>query len=387
MAKLTNSDGTLFYDEKRKKWRLQISYYSSMGELKRKSFSGDTKAEVKKKKKQFERKIILNQITDTSNCTIVDLLNEAAQYDLAMGEIEEAAYIRRVFVINIIEQSNIGQLSITKIDEKIINDFLFSLKSQYSNSVIGKVYSAIKKAFKIAISKKIANYNPVDSPFVKKPKSNRKDTKVTAFTCEEQQQFLDALKRKVYPKDRINFKPILYIAIFTGMRMGEILALNPENIDLERNIIHVENTITRGLDYKPKVGSKTKTKTGERSVPINSQLHDILAEALADYIPNKDNLLFYNYKNNSPITTQSANDSFKRLCEKNNIQISGGQHILRHTFITRCIEADIPIEVIMQWAGHKDISTTINTYTDVFKRRNDKSMDKLSQYFDENLKI
>ena len=84
---------------------------------------------------------------------------------------------------------------------------------------------------------------------------------------------------------------------------------------------------------------------------------------------------------NQPISTQNVNCSFKRICKSIGIKPTGGQHLLRHTFVTRCIEADIPIDVIMHWVGHKDITTTMNTYADVLKNRSDKSFDKLTDYY------
>ncbi len=56
------------------------------------------------------------------------------------------------------------------------------------------------------------------------------------------------------------------------------------------------------------------------------------------------------------------------------------QHMLRHTFATRCIEAGIPAEVLQKLLGHKDIQTTINTYTTIFDKFRDKQIDKYVDY-------
>lgn len=167
--------------------------------------------------------------------------------------------------------------------------------------------------------------------------------------------------------------------------MGEICALTPNDIDLDNQVIHVRNTITRGLDYKATVGSKTKTPRGVRDVPINNYLVDVLKTVLDNYVENEDNLLFYNENMKRPVSTQQTNDYFHRLCKSAGLQTTGGQHTLRHTFATRCIEADIPPEVIMTWLGHTDISITINTYCDVFAKRQNKAIDMFSAYCNENL--
>lgn len=380
-----NGEGTIYFDTTVNKWRCQIYYTTPTGDRKRKGFTGKNKTEVRNKKKKFLEDLALGRITETSDCTIVDLLKEQAEYDFKIGEIKEAAYIRRYYTIDIIEQSSIGNVAICKLTEAKISDFLITLKSKYSNSTISKVYSSLSKAYKIAINKRLLTYNLMDSPFIKKPKADRQDRKVTAFTCEEQNIFLEALKKKRYQAKNIDYNSMFMIELFAGLRMGEICALTPQDIDLENNIIRVRNTVTRGIDYEVKIGDKTKTPRGVRDVPINPILVDTLKKVLKDFVKNKENLLFYNEKMDRPVSTQQANDYFHRLCNGAGLTIVGGQHILRHTFVTRCIEAGVSPEVIMRWAGHKDISVTINTYTDVFAKMHNKAIDKFTEYCNKNL--
>lgn len=380
-----NGDGTLYFDESCNKWRCQVSYNTPSGERKRKSFTGKTKTEVKNQKKKFLQDVALGRITDTSDCTAVDLLQESADYDYNFNIIQEAAYTRRLDTIRIIRLSAIGNVPLVKLNEAKINAFLLDIKSRYSNSTIGKVYSALSKAYKLAIDKKLLTYNLMDSPFIKRPKADKKDRKVFAFTCEEENIFLEALKHKKYKANSVNYVPLYLIELFAGLRMGEICALEKTDIDLEKNVIKVRNTVTRGLNYEVKIGDRTKTPRGVRDVPINPYLKNILKDVLDNYEDNKDNLLFYNKTLNRPVSTEQANNAFKRLCKSAGLKISGGQHLLRHTFATRCIEAEVPAEVLMRWMGHQDISITINTYCDVFAKMHNKAIDKFSAYCNENL--
>lgn len=380
-----NGEGTLYFDERSNKWRLQISYTAPNGELKRKSFTGKNKTEVRDKKKKFLQELALGRITQTTNCTVTDLLKESADYDFKIGEIQEAAYTRRLDTIKIIDKSEIGKTPITNLTEAKINSFLLDLKKRYSNSTIGKVYSAIGKAYKLAINKKLLTYNLMDSPFVKKPKADRKDRKVTAFTIEEQQIFIDALNKKKYKSNSINYNAIFYIALFSGMRIGEILALCPEDIDLKQKLIYVRNTITRGVNYEIKVGDRTKTRAGMRTIPINQFLEPVLIDVVNNYADNKDKLLFYNFAMDRPVSSQMANDAFKRLCKSANLEISGGIHLLRHSYATRAIESGMPSITLSRLLGHADISVTLNTYCDVFDKMSDTAIDKFTAYCTENM--
>ena len=69
------------------------------------------------------------------------------------------------------------------------------------------------------------------------------------------------------------------------------------------------------------------------------------------------------------------NSFFQRICEKAGVPAMG-QHSLRHTFATRCIEAGIQAVVLKKWMGHTDIHITLDTYTDVFDRMNNESTEK-----------
>lgn len=384
-TKRANGEGSIFFDEKNNRWRCQISYKLPNGVSKRKSFSGKNKTEVRNKKNKFIREITLGKVTDNSKVTIVELLRESAEYDRSINSIGDATYCRRLYTISIIEDSCIGDIPITTINESQINQLLLDIKSRYSNSVIRKVYSMISQGFKIAIHKRLLSYNLMDSPFIKKPQADREDTKITAFTVEEQTAFLKALDGKKQYINTADYKPMYLIELFAGLRMGEICALTPNDIDLEHNIIRVTNSVTRGVDYEPMVGTTTKTHNGVRDVPIQPILLPTLEDAISKYKANRHNLLFYNFKSDRPIVTQQTNSAFKRLCEKAQITISGGQHLLRHTFATRAIEAGVPAAVLKKWMGHSDISITLNTYCDVFDRMNDKAMDCFSDYLKSNL--
>lgn len=137
-------------------------------------------------------------------------------------------------------------------------------------------------------------------------------------------------------------------------------ALHIEDIDFKNKKIHINKTIARDEFFKDFIINTTKTKNGIREVPIN----DILMPKLKDYCKDKDGFLF---SHNRIISTGMVNSEIKRLCANNEI-IKGAvnTHMLRHTFATRCIESGMPAVVLAKILGHADISTTLNTYTDVF---------------------
>lgn len=114
-------------------------------------------------------------------------------------------------------------------------------------------------------------------------------------------------------------------------------------------------------------------------MPFIDNAEKVLREALDAMQPNPEGLIFYDHKKNGLLTTNQVNCFFQRICEKADIEYNG-QHALRHTFATRCIESGISVFVLKKWMGHTDIHVTLDTYADVFDSLNHKSMNMLQEY-------
>ncbi len=379
----SNGEGTIYFNENKKRWIVQITYVDIMGEKKRKSFSSFSKTEAINKKNLFIEQNAIGMIPAKSKLTIYGLLKNYIENEHDLNYIGDAAYTRKLHTLSIIEKDRISSIPISKIEDNDIINFLKSIVD-YSNSVISKVYSLLKKGFNLACEHKIIMFNPMEKSFIRKPNSTKLTKKVRAFTVEEEKAFLIAMKNYAPPKNSNNYKLQLLIALFTGMRMGEINALSINDIDFNSSIIHINKTITRGVNYEIIVGDTAKTPNRVRDIPMSSYVVSLFKEAVNNYRYNNEKLLFYNYNSNRPITTAQVNDAFKRFCTKNKIFSGTNQHMLRHTFATRCIEAGIEAEVLMKWLGHKDITTTINTYTDVFAKMHNKAIDRFTEYSKKN---
>lgn len=383
-----NGEGTLYYNESRQCWTLQHTFSDMNGQKYRKAFCGKTEKEVLKKYNQFLRDLATGKVKSKKQknvpITICMLVSDAFERDFKYNSFSEAAYVRKLHSLSVIEKHKIGNVPIRKINNALIDDFLISI-TYLSDSVIKKVYATLNYGFKLAVQQKIIYENPLDNPMFRRPTSKKVTKKIRAFTLGEQNLFTRALEDYKTHQDTCDYKLQLLIELYTGMRMGEINALSPSDVDLKNKVVHISRTITRGIDYKSKVGDRTKTEKGVRDVPLNKIAVSIFELALKEYKPNKYNLLFYNYKKDKVITTAQVNEFFKRVCLKAGIKGDVNQHMLRHTFATRCIEAGVDAFVLKDWLGHKDISVTLNTYCDVFAQLNHKQIDMLQDYADANL--
>lgn len=371
------SKGTL--QEKRPGYYEYRVYYTDVdNKKKRKSFSGRDTEELLMRADEF-----LRDIEDMRNgveklATIPQILRRRYELDYKNGYVQEPSYYRNIYSLRKIEENAIGKKPIAKITLLEIQDFLGTLKT-YSNSVIGKVYGQLILAYGEAVIADIVPKNLMLSRQIRCPKSAIPDKRIPALTSDEQKALVEALANHRKWGSRNEYSKQILIELYTGMRMGEINALRPEDIDFKKGMIHIRGTISMGIDNRMYRRDHTKTDAGMRDIPMNNLVRPILEQAIAEMKRNKEGVIFYDYNKNSVISTSQVNNFYRRICEKADIDFHG-QHSLRHTFATRCIEAGVKPVVLKNWLGHTNIHITLDTYADVYGSLNSASIETLEKY-------
>ena len=381
-----NGEGTIFKREIKGKtyWIAEytIEMYDKNGKRKRKTISGKTRQEVKLKLEKVITELNTNTYVDKSKITFYQIAKEFIDTGYEMNKLKASSYQRKLNTLKSISTHYIANMELQKITEKDLKDF-FAYITKYSNSTIAKIYGLVNNTFKIAVRRNILRFNFLDDQIeFSIPYSNNRDKKVSAFTIEEQKKLIIALKETT-----CRYKYQFLISLFTGMRMGEINALDLDDIDFENKIIHIRRTITRGLDERAMVGSYTKTKSGTRDIIMDSNVEAIFREYLSSsyYYKNDLHLLFCNSRKQC-ISTDATNMMFKYICEQYNIGNGSAmhQHMLRHTYATRCIESGMPASVLAKIMGHANVSTTLNVYCEVFDKFKQSHIDLSLNYLKEN---
>lgn len=387
------ANGTIYYSEKLSKWVGQFTAgRKDNGKLNRKSVYGSTRKEVKEKMTIALASVQNNSFIDKSNLTISELGKQLIDAKLESNIITESTYGRSLNTFNVIKKNSIGEMPIQKVETYQLQDFINNQKN-YANSYIDKIYKMLDNIFDEAVKMDIIFKSPMIN--VLKPKSIKNDKKIDALSIDEQKAFVSAL-------DDDTYKNIFLVALHTGMRIGEILALTPENIDFDKKLIHVTNTLTRDKNGRVVIGKTTKTYNSIRDIPITSILDPVLKDSIINYTSNSNNLLFCQ-PNGKIIAPSTIDTHFKKICKNVNVRViitkkkkeidangnvkfvnlktsTVNTHMLRHTYATRCIEAGVPAEVLQRLLGHKNISITINTYTTIFNKFKVTALDNYINY-------
>lgn len=390
MPKRANGEGSFYYREDKKIFELKFCIgRNKQGKLIRKSVYGKTKKECREKRDEILVKVKTNTYHEKTSTNLIDITTNYIENQISSNRITEDTYVRNINTNKIIEKLSFAYKPIQQIELEDLNTGLQDL-TNYSDSVISKVFSMISAGFDMAVLNNVITSNPFRiKGAIIKPKSIKPRKEVDALTVEEEQAFLHQLKTYYEP-----YKTIFYIADMTGMRIGEILALNKENIT--DDVIKVVNTLTKDKNDKVILGKTTKTYAGTRDVPIMSNLKKIL-----DNYAFTDESGYLFIVNNKFINPSTVNSHFKRICKNAGIRVietedshlrKNGEHktlksskvnthMLRHTFASRCIERGMNAVTLSRILGHTDIQTTLNTYTTIFNKVKNDEIEKMNKFY------
>lgn len=393
-TKKTNGEGSIYYSESKKLYEGKITIgFDSNGKQIRKSVYAKKKTDVVQKLNKLKSDLLNNDITQNNNATIYEIAKQYINNQYEANQVSASTLLRNKNTLAIIDKLDIAHIPIQKVTNNQISNELLKIKD-YSNSIISKIYGMLSTAYNQAVINNVVKTNPfLIKGAILRVKSNKDDKKVDALTIDEQKAFISELE-----KSNDEYKDIFYIAMYTGARIGEILGLFGSNINLKTNYIIIDKTLTKNENDEPIVGKTTKTYAGTREIPITKHLIPVISK----YASDKNELIFT--KNNEIIAPATINSHFKKICKNANIRVlinsnkkvyreagisnvnlktsSVNTHMLRHTFATRCIEAGVSAVALSRILGHKDIQTTLNTYTSVFNKFKEDELAKINKYFD-----
>ena len=373
-------EGYMRFIKSRNQYAYTIRYDDvASNQRKSKTFYGISEAVCRKKSEAFLDDI--NRPPSLAEKTIPEIIKKDLDDKLAINAIS-TGYTRDIDTLKIIENNKrFSSLIIRKITQDDIMAFFTSgICEEYSQSVLKKLKNMISRAFELAIDdgNMPSSKNPMKAKIFGKIKSAKPTKKVCSFTMDERCRLISAVLEYKPKANARDFRIPILIELTTGLRMGEVLALTKDDINLKTGTVSVSKTISRGVEYIPVI-KPPKTQKGHRTVPLSNLAKEVLTKALEIDVDNKDNLIFYNYSKSRPVTTSEVNLVLKTI-ERNNDLPEYSTHSLRHTFASHALRSGVSVAVIKEWLGHENIETTVDTYIDILNELEAESVDLLNSH-------
>lgn len=238
------------------------------------------------------------------------------------------------------------------------------LSANSVNGIITVIQNSLKEACAIG---QISEYT---ADKIKRPKVQEKQ--VTCFTCAEQRKIEQAVLKNVK-------KPKMFgivLCLYTGLRIGELLALTWTDLDFVKGIISVTKTCYDGKDASGKFAriiDSPKTETSVRNIPIPVRLVATLKkmkrESGSEYVISS---------RGAPISVRVYQRSFEALLRRLKIPHKGF-HALRHTFATRALECGMDVKTLSEILGHKNANITLNRYVHSLMEHKKEMMNRLGK--------
>jgi integrase len=321
------------------------------------------KSDANKFKKQIEAELALGLVKDDKKIKFSDYADEFMKIhtdDLRANTIRNY-YQTLEQLKKELDNVLLGDITPRMLDSyflKLKNEKLIEFNSKKSNkkmkmSSLKKYRDVLNLILNDAFIKEIIPYNPLVKLAFKFKDDEYEDDKSKVISSDDLSKILNTFEVEYY-------KHLILIAIMTGFRKGEILALKWSDIDFEKKIIKVRHSLS-----KEGIGP-TKTKSSKRDFPLHKNLETILEE-ISSYQLEMKRFFGKSYFKNNLIVCKPDGDFIKtnqvssKMWEKSQTHgIHFTMHKLRHTFATWM--RGLEVKDVQALLGHSKADITANIY-------------------------
>jgi integrase len=356
-----SGEGTISYRKKEERYEGKYTVQTSSGP-KRKTIYGKTYAEVRAKLAKVIGERDTGLIFDAEDLTVAEYLSRWLKGP-ARKNVRSSTYARyeqlsRKHLIPALGPMKLKKLSAIHLEGL----YEAKLEEGLAPRTVNYIHVTISKALRYAVGKDLIRQNVATLAEAPQPKNPEMRT----LNQEQVGAFLEAARG-----DRL--EALYVLALATGMRRSELLGLKWEDVDLQARIVLVR----RGLTISPNGGIEIddpKRFDSKRRLEISSEVAAILKEhrkrqaeermAAASGAWRDEGFVFTTHSGGylHPNTLYTA--YFKPLREKAGVRLIHF-HDLRHTYASLALLNAVPVKVVSEVLGHKDIATTLRTYAHV----------------------
>lgn len=322
---------------------------------------------LREKERQIQQDLFNQIVPNGGNLTVLELVQKYLSLKVNVRHNTQANYN---FVVGILKKEAFGSLRIDKVKLSDAKAWLIKLqKDGRGYSTIHSVRGVVRPAFEMAMQDDLIRKNPFGFELATVVVNDSVTRE--AITRAQERAFLkfiqeDNCYRKYYDG--------IYILFHTGLRISEFCGLTISDIDFQNKRIRVDHQLQRKRDMEYII-EDTKTKSGERYVPMSQQVTECFRRVIANRKPPKQEPIIDGYtgflfldKNGMPMVALHWEYYFKHILNKYNsiykVQLPKiTPHVCRHTFCSNMAKSGMSPKTLQYIMGHSDISVTLNTYT------------------------
>ena len=383
MARREKGEGSIS-QRKDGSWTARLTLgFDSDGKRKIKAFYGKTEREVKNKLKEFKKELIRNDFAEIQKATVKEYM-ENWLVNTKRVELKPSSYDRLEQTCNYQIFPFIGYMQIHNLTSADIQNLINLLSDKgYSFSSIKKAYNAINACFTLAYNRGEVRRNP--ALCISLPNQIKKEASDITFYNTEEIELIEKYALKKYRNGKYKYENGWYIILllYTGLRIGEMLALKWDNVNMRNSTIRVSGNLkaVKDRDEKSDKSYKTieqspKTKSGNRLIPLADKAKEAI-EYLSEH-RHSDKYVVAT-KNGKTISARNIDRTFRRIIETAGIDKPAGVHSLRHTFASMLFKHGVDVKTVSEILGHSDVTVTYNIYIHVIEEQKTKAISLLNK--------
>ena len=344
----------------------------------RKPFYGSGINEANQKADEYMNNIKNGLITHFEYVQLADLMHSwLFDYLHNSSKIKPATFQRYEGIYrNYIKNSSIAGLKLSEINTLKLQQFYNSLYTKHTYSQVQNMDKVLKSFYKWAINNGYSLKNPCNSVSIKGNKSDivkNKKNKVEILTEDE----ISIIKKHI---KNTKIELLILLDLATGLRQGELLALNWNDIDFENKTLNVNKSVKEVYIYENEsnkhietIFQSPKTLQSFRTINIPDSIIEMLEASRL-----KEGLLFHD-ENNSPLRSKNVSYQWSKILKECNITHKKF-HAIRHTYASMLLKNGVDIETVAELMGHTAVSITqIYLHSDTHQKQN--AVNKLNYLF------
>lgn len=385
----SNGEGSVWFNEKRGVWMAEITWTDKTKQRHSKRFSDKRQTGVKFKLSEFKKQLILDQGSVKESSVTFKEYALFWMDTVQKNKLKPTSYARKMVTLEQQVFPNIGMIPIEMLTVDDIQKFINKLdKEGLSYSTIKKAYEAVNGCIKRYIVSNPQHFNPCFGVVL--PSRKRKSvSKINYFQGEEIVKIQSAAIR-TFGNGRPVFRYgyLIVAFMYTGLRLGEMLALTWDDVDFENRLLTVNKSVVRtgrgyedhNVRYDYIEQDSTKTDSGCRYVPLSDAALDAFQhlkklDRNRPYVASTIHGTHPNY--------HSIEHMLKRILLSEGIRDEEhlcGVHSLRHTFASMLFANGCSVKVVSELLGHSNTKITEDIYIHLIQKQKVTAVEELNKY-------